>query len=346
MFIRNAWYVGAWGHELTSAPIARRLLNEPVVLFRDAEGRAAVLEDRCCHRGVPLSLGTVTQKGLKCGYHGLIFDANGVCVEVPGQTRIPERAKVKSYRVVERDEFVWVWMGDPAQAREDQIINWPYNNDYKNWPHKHTMMPVSCNYKYLLENLMDLSHIGHVHTKTIGSGADENLKVRMKVERTETGVKFSRWMLDIVAAPTFAKAGNFKGNVDRWQEFEFVGPSSILHYSGAIDSGSDQEKREGGVKNRLFHAITPETDSSCMYFWCVANGQQTDNPAATDFLFEQVRMTFAEDLIFVETQQNRLTDYDKGKLVDIESDSARIQLNRFIDRMEANENLRASEAAE
>jgi vanillate O-demethylase monooxygenase subunit len=338
MFVRNAWYVGAWGHELTDKPIARTLLNEPVVLFRDAEGRAAMLEDRCCHRGAPLSLGEVTPKGLMCGYHGLVFDCTGACVSVPGQTRIPERAKVKSYPVVEQDEFVWVWMGDPALADKSHIPSWDYNNDYKNWPHKHTMMPVKCNYVYLLENLMDLSHVGYVHTKTIGSGANENLKVRMKVDRTDTGLKFSRWMLDVKAAPTFAKAGGFTGNVDRWQEFEFIAPSSIRHYSGAIEAGSDQDKREGGVHIRLFHAITPETEESCMYFWCVANGHQTDNPAATESLFEQVRATFAEDVIFVETQQKRLENYDMDNLVDIESDTARITLNRAIDRRLAEEN--------
>lgn len=345
MFIRNAWYVAAWSDELTTEPIPRTLLGEPIVLFRDQYGRAGILEDRCCHRGAPLSLGKVTNKGLMCGYHGLTFDCSGTCVDIPGQGKIPERALVRSYSVVERDAFVWVWMGDPQAADESEIPAWPFNNDHKNWPHKHTMLPVKCNYVYLLENLMDLSHVGFVHTKTIGGGAEENLNVSMAVERTDTGVKFSRWMLDVKAAPTFAKAGGFTSNVDRWQDFEFVAPSSILHYSGAIPTGADRERREGGVQIRLFHAITPETDSSCMYFFSVANGHQTDNPSATEHLFEQVRTTFLEDVVFVEKQQKRLENYDVKKLVDIRSDSARVHLNRTIEERLAAERAQSEVAA-
>src|SRR3954454_14282207 len=85
MFIRNAWYIAAWADELSEKPIARRICNEPVVLYRDREGRPGVLLDMCCHRGAPLHLGRVVDQGLECGYHGLIFDRSGQCVCVPGQ---------------------------------------------------------------------------------------------------------------------------------------------------------------------------------------------------------------------------------------------------------------------
>jgi len=81
MFIRNAWYIAAWADELSDKPLARRILNEPVVLFRDKSGKAAAIADRCCHRGTPLSLGEVTDQGLQCGYHGMIFDGAGKCVK-------------------------------------------------------------------------------------------------------------------------------------------------------------------------------------------------------------------------------------------------------------------------
>jgi phenylpropionate dioxygenase-like ring-hydroxylating dioxygenase large terminal subunit len=74
MFIRNAWYVAAWGDEIGETPLARRICNEPVVLFRDREGRVAALVDMCCHRGAPLHMGRVVEEGLQCGYHGLVFD--------------------------------------------------------------------------------------------------------------------------------------------------------------------------------------------------------------------------------------------------------------------------------
>src|SRR4051812_44748138 len=82
--LRNAWYIAAWADELGATPLARRICNEPIVLFRDRDGRAAALEDRCCHRAAPLHLGGVVENGLQCGYHGLIFDGSGRCVTIPG----------------------------------------------------------------------------------------------------------------------------------------------------------------------------------------------------------------------------------------------------------------------
>ena len=116
MFIRNAWYVAAWADEIGETPLARRICNEPVVLFRDRQNRVAALLDMCCHRGAPLHMGKVVEEGLQCGYHGLIFDRSGTCVSVPGQEHILERTRVRSFPVVEQDAFVWIWMGDPAKA--------------------------------------------------------------------------------------------------------------------------------------------------------------------------------------------------------------------------------------
>ena len=103
MWIRNAWYVAAWADEITDKPMARRVCDEPVVLYRDATGKAAALVDMCCHRGAPLSVGCVVEEGLQCGYHGLIFGADGVCVRIPGQDHIPQGAKVRTYPVVIED---------------------------------------------------------------------------------------------------------------------------------------------------------------------------------------------------------------------------------------------------
>ena len=86
MFIRNAWYVGAWDHEVGRQSLLRRtLLDEPVVFYRTEGGTPVALEDRCCHRGAPLTHGSVVEAGLQCGYHGLEFDTTGACVAVPGQ---------------------------------------------------------------------------------------------------------------------------------------------------------------------------------------------------------------------------------------------------------------------
>src|SRR5699024_7197958 len=93
-FPLNQWYVAALSSELKDKPIGRTLLEKPIVLFRMGDGTVAALEDRCCHRALPLSNGMVESCGLRCGYHGLLFNQEGKCIENPGQEKIPSRAKV------------------------------------------------------------------------------------------------------------------------------------------------------------------------------------------------------------------------------------------------------------
>jgi vanillate O-demethylase monooxygenase subunit len=97
LFPLNQWYVAGFSSELADKPIARTFLNQKMVLFRTGDGRVAALEDRCCHRSLPLSCGTVEAGGVRCGYHGMLYAPNGRCIEVPGQDRVPAKACVKSF---------------------------------------------------------------------------------------------------------------------------------------------------------------------------------------------------------------------------------------------------------
>ena len=117
-YVRNAWYVAAWTHEIEpSKTFAITILDEPVVIWRSEGGLLAALEDRCVHRMAPLSLGRCEGERLRCMYHGLLFSAEGRVVEIPGQEQIHPNARVRSYPVIERHSWVWVWMGDAGQAK-------------------------------------------------------------------------------------------------------------------------------------------------------------------------------------------------------------------------------------
>lgn len=120
-FLRNYWYVCAWHEELGRDILARTLCGEQAILFRQEDGTPVALEDRCCHRYVPLSQGKLIGGVVQCGYHGLEFDHTGACVRVPGQSKVPPGARVRSYPVVEKFCFVWIWMGNPAEADEAAI---------------------------------------------------------------------------------------------------------------------------------------------------------------------------------------------------------------------------------
>ena len=335
MLLRMAWYIAAWADEIGGQPLARRICNEPVVLFRDGTGRAAALADRCCQRAAPLHMGTVVEEGIQCGYHGLIIDGSGRCVRIPGQQLVPEDARVRSYPTVEKDQMVWVWMGDPAQADPAAIVDYPYHNDAGNWPNKHDVYPIKANHMLMVDNLMDLTHLGYLHAKTVGGNPAAHVDAEMKTTRTPTGLKFTRWMRNSVPPPTYVKAAGFTGRVDRWQEFEFVAPSSVLQWTGATDAGTDAEggEREGGFQFRLFHGLTPETDTSCFYFWSVANGYRQNEPEATEQLYREIAPTFVEDRVMVEAQQARLSEFGESGLVDIASDATRMHMRRMVERL-------------
>jgi phenylpropionate dioxygenase-like ring-hydroxylating dioxygenase large terminal subunit len=84
-YLRNCWYVAAWDHEVRRLSGLRRIvLGEPLLLYRKADGKPVALEDRCCHRQAPLSNGRIRGDLVECGYHGLVYDPSGRCVEIPG----------------------------------------------------------------------------------------------------------------------------------------------------------------------------------------------------------------------------------------------------------------------
>ncbi|HXO02365.1 MAG TPA: aromatic ring-hydroxylating dioxygenase subunit alpha [Stellaceae bacterium] len=344
MFARNAWYIAAWGDEIGDKPLARRICNEPIVLFRDTQGHAAALADRCCHRSAPLSLGTVVEGGIQCGYHGLVIDAAGKCVKVPGQRQIPTDATVRSYPLVEKNKFLWIWLGDPALADPASIIDFPYHDDHAKWPHKHTMYPIKGNYMLMVDNLMDLTHLGYLHGRTIGGNPSQHVDAEMKTVRTPTGVKFTRWMRNSLPPPSYVKAAGFAGRIDRLQSFEFVAPSTVLQWTGATDAGSGREPDDFEFKFRLFHGLTPETETSCFYFWSAANGYRQNEPATTEQLYGEIAVAFLEDRDMVEAQQTRLGEFGEDGLIDIASDATRMTMRRHVDRMIAAE--RQQQAAE
>ena len=337
MFVMNAWYIAAWPDELSEQPLARRICNVPLVLYRTTEGEAAALYDRCSHRAAPMSLGKVTPDGIVCGYHGVAFDTKGVCVRIPGQRHIPATANIRSYPLVEQDGIIWIWMGDPARADRASIPAYPYHNDTGKWPHKHGIMPLKANYGLVIDNLMDLTHVAYVHDKTIGGAApDPHVNAKMETTRTPRGLKFARWIIDMESSPTISAMVPFKGNVDRWQEMEYVAPALIIHYAGQVDTNTgayEHGNREGGFAIRFLHGLTPETETSCLYFFSTANGFGQDDPVNTDKLFESTHVVFAEDKLIIEEQQRRLSEFGETGLIDIKADSARVSMRRILSKM-------------
>lgn len=337
MFVRSAWYVAAWSDDLSKRPIARRICDEPVVLFRAPDGTVAALADYCCHRAAPLSAGSIVDAGLQCGYHGMIFDGTGACVHIPGQVHVPAKAAVRSYPIAEQNGLIWIWMGDPAKADRSTIVEYPFHDDPVAWPHRHTTCEIAADAMLVIDNLMDLTHLGFVHGSTIGGTPAAHVGAIMDVVPTERGVRFTRWMLDCPTPPTHALVvSSLAASVDRWQEFEFIAPATIRQWSGSVSAGTgayDRGQRDGGFSIRLFHSATPATATSCTYFWSTAVGYRQDDPQAPIDAFNEVSKVVQEDITMMELQQARLSDVGEANLVNTVADGARVQMRRAVERL-------------
>jgi phenylpropionate dioxygenase-like ring-hydroxylating dioxygenase large terminal subunit len=333
MFLRNAWYVAAWDTEVTNAPLARTLLGEPVVLFRTQNGRTAALEDRCCHRHVPLSLGSVIEDELQCGYHGLRFDATGACVAVPGQTKVPPGAKVRSFPVVERHGWIWIWMGDPARADATVIPDWWWM-DHPDWQvvrgNEGRPLHIKCHYELITDNLLDLSHLSFVHADTIG--ADSILDYPVKTAREADGIKMTRLIPNEAPAPLYKMAGDFAGNVDRWQIVDALVPGccDVDVGSAEVGSGVLEGDRPQGIAFHALSAATPETATSTHQFYAHPRMFALDSEEMDEVYRVDFRRVFMEDVAMMEAQQIMLDRNPDRRQVDINVDAPALAMRTLI----------------
>jgi len=332
-FVRNAWYVAAWQHELKEQPLARRILDTPVVLYRRSDGRPAALLDRCPHRLLPLSCGTVVGDAIQCGYHGMCFDGAGQCVRVPAQTRIPPEARVPAYPVVERWAMIWIWMGDPEQADPALIFDrlpwtepgWGLNIG----PVTH----VKANYRLLAENLLDPVHVTYVHPSTLGTSAMADIPI----ETSQDGdtILVTRWTRDSVAPPILQRFGGFTANVDRWQYYWWYAPSINVVDFGAHPPGSGESEaaRQAGVRMFSNHFLTPETEHTTHYFWCQLRNFAVDDEQVSTEITEQFMIAFDEDKRVLEAIEQARTDPRIERPVHLALDAGAARLHRTLDRL-------------
>lgn len=334
-FPLDQWYVAGFSWELKDKPIGRTFLNQPVVLFRTGDGKAAALEDRCCHRSLALSCGTVEDAGLRCGYHGLLYNASGACIEIPGQGKIPSKARVQAFAIAEKDHIIWIWMpSEPGNAPSHEAPDYPHHDDPK-YKFGGGVYHYDAPYQLIHDNLLDLSHLGYVHLKTIGGNAKQHMNAKMDVSSDETSVRVVRLMPDTPPPPSYTAAWPFKEKCDRWQEIEFA-LSHLRIWTGAIEPGTEalDNPDRGGFHLRGFHGITPETDTTTHYFWSMASNKHPDLPETIATVLQQIEYTFDEDRVIIEAQFANMQRFkDKASWLDIHVDVGGNRARRIVSKL-------------
>jgi len=333
MFVRNAWYVVAWDHEVGRDLRRRIVLGEPVVLYRRADGRPVALEDRCCHRQAPLSMGKLVGDIVHCPYHGLQFAPDGACVRVPSQERIPPSARVKSYPIVEKNHWIWIWTGDPAQARPELIEDFHWLDDPA-WRFGGSYLHVEANYLLLVENLLDTTHLPFLHPTTLGT--DAFARSEFEVTREGDRIKVARWLMNELPAPFHKQMGGFPDGtkVDRWQITHFGPPSFVKLDVGSAPAGAGAREgdRSRGMNMWNLNAITPETEKTAHYFYAQAYNFKLDERWISDLVRSQVTKAFLEDMAIIRAQQQNM-DLGPSPVVALGQDKAWGAMRQIVERL-------------
>ena len=334
VFPLNRWWVAGFSWELADKPLARSFLNRPMVLFRTPDGAVAALEDRCCHKELPLSMGAVEQRGLRCGYHGLLFNHAGGCIEVPGQPTVPARARVRAYPLREQDQILWVWIGaTPDDAPRDEPPRYAFHADPR-YTFGGDCYHYDAPWQLIHDNLLDLSHLAYVHLKTIGGNPGAHMNAQLTTTASHETVRVVRRMPDSEPPPTYTAAWPFAGRIDRWQEVNFR-VSHCEIWTGAMDagSGSFDDPERAGFHMRGFHGVTPETTHSAHYFWTVATNPHPERQDITTLVVNQTALTFAEDQVVIQAQWQNQRRFPGRAQVYIPIDDGPTRARRLIDAL-------------
>ena len=335
MFPKNCWYVACTPDEFEEKPLGRKICGENIVFYKSSTGVAAV-EDFCPHRGAPLSLGYVEDGLLVCGYHGLKMGSDGKTVDMPGQ-RVRGFPCNRSYPVVERHGFIWVWTGDAELADDSKIPELEWANNPK-WAYGGGLFHINCDYRLMIDNLMDLTHETYVHASSIGQEEIDEAPVHTTSEGDS--VITSRFMENIFAPPFWQAA--LRSNkladdvpVDRWQICRFTPPSQVMIEVGVAHAGkggyeADPEFKAGSI---VVDFITPETETSIWYFWGMARNFKPEDTDLTEQIRQGQHQIFSEDLEMLERQQLNLLEYSERKLLKLNIDTGGVKSRRILDNL-------------
>ena len=340
-YLRNTWYVAAWDREVIAGKLlSRRLLDEPVVLFRDANGAACALHAVCPHRMASLGRGQCIDGTVQCGYHGLRFDGSGKCVHNPFGDAVPHGAKVRAYPLVERYSLLWIWMGEANLADEALLPDFSFQ-DPAHWAVGKDYLNVRANYELEIENILDLSHIEFLHATTLGSSEVSNARYEAKQEGEE--VWSNRDITGEVMSPGLGAAmGIAPGTLsDRWIHVRWTAPANLVIFAGAVPTG---RPRAEGRETPTCHFFTPETARTSHYWFGISFPKAM--PQAQEIADQQVaflRMPFeTEDLPMLEDQQANLgnTPLHEHKLCWLPGDAAGARARKLL-----HEKIAAEQAA-
>jgi phenylpropionate dioxygenase-like ring-hydroxylating dioxygenase large terminal subunit len=249
--LERSWFPVAWSRDLRRKPQRCTVLDRQFVLFRTRDGSAAALENRCPHRGVELSTGRAVDGGLRCRYHGWLFDGSGRCTQVPSQLpaeRTPN-VRVPALRTHESDGAVWVTLAPEPYQPEPEPWQFPDHRAFL------VDVEIDCDYVRVMENLVDASHAAFLHAGLLRG--TPKTEVCAQVKQTPRGVHVRTDGEKARGSLLYRVAGQRGGDVLHTEEFVAPNIVKLVYVSGPAHSTSQfVVVPTAETRTRLFGRVT------------------------------------------------------------------------------------------
>jgi len=323
-FIKNMWYIAGESEDVSDSLTSRKLLDENIVLLRDAGGSIIALENRCPHRFAPLTLGRREQDGIRCGYHGAKFGFDGQCLEAPLQTP-PKDCGVRSYTAIEKYGYVWVWIGDGDPDHEKIPSAFAVGGD-KDWAgFSHYELEIPAYYELFNDNLFDITHAPYVHSDDFDpdfltqfsgppnqgtpEGPEDGVWVDIGSDRITYYVQAAGsedpFFQNMLAAAR--GESEYRAAVHMQLQVRWMAPCYFSFQTKV--TATTEEANEASIATTLM-ALIPNTERQTSFYFMSRRNFAIDDAHVTDMFRNFIMKTFIEDRAIVTAQSANMTSHD------------------------------------
>jgi phenylpropionate dioxygenase-like ring-hydroxylating dioxygenase large terminal subunit len=330
----NCWYVAAASGEVSRSMLARELLGQAVLLYRQESGAVIALTDICPHRAMPLSDGLLDGDSVVCGYHGFTFAPDGRCVRVPSQAHVPFGATVRAFPVREEPPVVWIWMGDPAKAKrqEPPRLSWLHDDG---WEVFDGQLEVEANYLALHDNSLDFTHLPYVH-KELSPEGYVSLPPPLDIAVSEFSVSYRRSFPpgQLPQWQVTATGLDPDGDYEIRESGQFVSPALHIVHMDILVPDPVSEGEQQAYLRPWIRGFTPKNPYATHVFYWVARNYRRGSAEVTDHLRAVHERLLREDKQVIETMQRHAARYGaRADLTLVNADVAAMRAHEIVSTM-------------
>lgn len=313
------WHPVAYSDEVTGQPLASRLLDVDLVVYRTSAG-VVVARDLCLHRGSMLSLGKMDGDEIVCAYHGWRYGHDGACTRIPSQPperRISPRVRLLTYPAAERHGLVWCCLsGDPALPLPD----WEETGDAA-FRQLHLAPQVwRTSAARQVENFLDVSHFAFVHGQTFGNAAVTEIPP-IPVRQTGAGLRYD---FSYLAANPAASPLGAAPSIRRETTYEVSPPFACRLTIRYPEKGP-------AARHVLIDVAQPVSAKALRLYLLIARNFDPEVPDAELISWEE--SIVAQDRPVVESQRPEELPLDLGAELHVQADSMTIAYRRELARL-------------